>query len=86
MNIIGIKFYLFATSTPEQEELKEKISSSKYKRTETGIYENGDFKWYSCASGPFRFVREYEEFGYGQPSSRYEEVIAVGDSIEELFE
>lgn len=85
MNIVNVRFGIHDTLTPEQEELKVKIAMSKYKRTKNGIYTDGDFKWYSCGNEPFRFVREYEEFGYDQPSFRYEDVIAVGDTIGELF-
>ena len=85
MNIVNVRFGIHDTLTPEQEELKNEIAMSKYKRTKSGIYTDGNFKWYSCGGEPFRFVREYEEFDYGQPSFRYEDVIAVGDTIGELY-
>lgn len=85
MNIVNVRFGIHDTLTSEQEELKNEIAMSKYKRTKSGIYTDGNFKWYSCGGEPFRFVREYEEFDYGQPSFRYEDVIAVGDTIGELF-
>ena len=85
IEVKNIKFGIHDILIPEQEQLKIKIATSKYKKTKSGIYSEGDFKWYSYGNGPFRFVREYEEFGYGQPSFRYEDVIAVADIKKELL-